>query len=289
MTAAKEPLRAFLRSRRERVRPEAVGLEPGSGPRRVPGLRREEVAALAGVSVDYYTRFEQGRDLNVSEEVVRAVGRALQLEGDELAHLIALARPIARRRPRSASPPQRVRPDVGVLVDALGLPAFVLGRRLDVLATNRLARALLTDFTALPEAERNHARWVFLDPAARERYLDWEAVARDNVAQLRLQAGRHPEDERLTALIGELSVRSGQFAAWWADQAVSSSLHGRKRYHHPVVGELEVSFEALAIADAPDQRLYIYTAAPGSPSEQRLRLLADWTAAPLASDVRTTG
>lgn len=289
MAAAKEPLRAFLRSRRERVRPEAVGLEPGPGPRRVPGLRREEVATLAGVSVDYYTRFEQGRDLNVSEEVVRAVGRALQLEGDELAHLIALARPIARRRPRSAPPPQRVRPDVRVLVDALGLPAFVLGRRLDVLAANRLARALLTDFTALPEAERNHARWVFLDPAARERYLDWEAVARDNVAQLRLQAGRQPEDERLTALIGELTVRSGQFAAWWADQAVSSSLHGRKRYRHPVVGELEVSFEALAIADAPDQRLYIYAAAPGSPSELRLRLLADWTAAPLASDVGTTG
>jgi transcriptional regulator with XRE-family HTH domain len=275
--AAREELRAFLRSRRARVAPADVGLDPGPGPRRVPGLRREELARLAGVSVDYYTRLEQGRDLNVSADVLGAVAAALGLREDERAHLFDLARPTGARRRAGVAPPQRVRPGVRTLLDTVPTPAFVLGRRLDVLATNRMARALLCDFDALPRRERNHARWVFLDPVARERYLDWAAVARDNVATLRMHAGRYPDDPELAALVGELSVRSPEFAAWWADHDVLQRGHGTKRYHHPTVGELVVAYEALPIADAADQTLFVYTAEPGSASERALALLASWT------------
>ncbi len=275
--AAKEELREFLRSRRARLAPEDVGLDGGRGARRVPGLRREELAQLAGVSVDYYTRLEQGRDINVSEDVLRAVADALQLGEDERGYLFDLAQPTRVRRKPSSAPPQRVRAGVRQLLDALQTPAFVTGRRGDILATNHMARALICDFDALPRRERNHARWVFLEPEARERYLDWELVARDCVAALRLEAGRHPDDPDLSALIGELTVKSPEFAAWWADHEVRRLSHGTKRYHHPAVGELTVAFEALPVPDAPEQTLFLYSTEPGSASEQALSLLASWS------------
>ncbi|WP_036725321.1 helix-turn-helix transcriptional regulator [Patulibacter minatonensis] len=274
---ANDELRQFLRTRRGRVDPADVGLPPGDGPRRVPGLRREELARLAGVSVDYYVRLEQGRATGASEDVLDAVARALQLDDDERTHLFDLARPTRTRRKARTARPQRVRPGVLVLLENLPTPAFVLGRRLDVLATNRMARALLCDFDARPVKDRNHARWVFLDPAARELYVDWEAIARDNVANLRMDAGRHPDDPELSALVGELSVKSPEFAGWWADHDVLRRTHGTKRYHHPIVGEMTVGYEALPLPDDPEQTLFVYTVEPRSTSAQAMELLASWT------------
>jgi len=272
----KEELREFLRSRRARIAPEDVGLPAGHGHRRVPGLRREELAMLAGVSVDYYVRLEQGRNASVSASVLDAIARALQLDEHERAHLFDLAKPT--RAPRRPAPrPQRVRPGMRTLLDNLVTPAFVLGRRLDILATNRMARALLCDFDALPPRERNHARWVFLDPAARELYLDWEAVARDNVAVLRMDAGRHPDDPELSELIGELTIKSPDFARWWSDHDVLRQTHGTKRYHHPVVGNLTVAYEALPLPDDAEQTLFVYSVEPGSPSAEALALLGSWS------------
>jgi transcriptional regulator with XRE-family HTH domain len=272
-------LREFLRSRRARITPEDAGLPPRSGIRRVPGLRREEVAQLAGVSVDYYVRLERGRGTNVSEGVLDAVARALCLNDTERGHLFALAKPTrTRRRPM---PPQRVRPGLYRILDTLtGNPALVLGHRSDVLASNRLARALYTDFEALPQRERNMARFVFLDPAARELYVDWERSARGTVASLHLHAGAHPDDPRLAELVGELSLRDGDFRRWWADHDVLNRSHGSKRYRHPLVGELTLDYEALNPTGDPEQTLGLHTAEPGSPSEDALRLLAAWSAPP---------
>jgi transcriptional regulator with XRE-family HTH domain len=282
-TTPKDELREFLRTRRARLRPEDVGLEAGDGHRRVPGLRREELARLAGVSVDYYVRLEQGRNASVSASVLEAIARALQLDEDERAHLFDLARPTRRARRRVAPRVQRVRPGIRLLLDNLPVPAFVTGRRLDVLATNALARALLCDFDALPPGERNHARWIFLDPATRELYDDWEAVARDNVAVLRMEAGRHPDDPELSALIGELTVKSPEFAEWWPRHDVLRRSHGTKRYHHPVVGDLTVSYEALPVPDDPEQTLFVYSVEPGSASADALALLGSWTATATAA------
>lgn len=272
----KEELSEFLRSRRERLRPGDVGLADG-GQRRVPGLRREEVARLAGVSTDYYVRLEQGRNITASEDVLDALSRALRLDEAERAHLRNLAKPRTVRR--RAARPQRVRAEVQRLIDGLATPAFVLGRRLDVLATNRLARALLADFDEMPAAERNHARWVFLDPRARDLYAEWDVVARDNVSVLRLEAGERPGDERLSALVGELSVESPEFARWWADHDVLVRGYGPKRFRHPIVGELEVHYEAMRLTDQ-DQTLFLYSVARGSASEQALMLLDSWSGAP---------
>lgn len=278
----KAELSEFLRSRRDRLRPADVGLAE-RGQRRVPGLRREEIAALAGVSTDYYVRLEQGRDITASEDVLDALARALQLDDAERAHLHHLAKP--RRIRRSAPRPQRVRPGVRLLLDSLPTPAFVLGRRLDVLATNRMARALLVDFDALPATERNHARWVFLDAAARDLYADWETVARDNVAVLRMEAGGRPGDAELSALVGELSVKSPEFARWWADHDVLVRGHGIKGFRHPIVGEIDVRYEAVRLADE-DQTLFIYSVEPGSTSEQALALLDSWSGTPAPEAAR---
>lgn len=266
----------FLRASRAAVSPDDAGLPVGPG-RRVRGLRREEVARLAGVGVDYYTRLEQGRHSSPSETVVEALARALRLDDAGRAHLVDLARPHRRR----ASPPsvQRVRPAVHQLLDSwVDHPAFVLGRRTDVLATNRLARALIADFDAMPVRERNKTRWTILDPAAREAYPDWEVVAAEVVGTLRLDAGRHPDDPRLGELVGELAVKSPEFRGWWADHRVDERTHGSKRMRHPLVGELTIHYEALALPGDDDQTLFVYSTEPSSPSAEALRLLAAWTA-----------
>lgn len=245
----------------------------------MPGLRREEVAQLAGVSVDYYVRLERGRKVNVSEAVLDAVARALQLTGDERGYLFAVARP-ARTRPRPL-PPQRVRPGLYRVLETLTeVPALVVGRRTDVLAANRLARALYTDFDALPRRERNMTRFIFLDKAARTLYDDWEGTARTSVAALHLYAGQHPHDPQLAELVGELSVRDADFRAWWADHDIQRRVYGTKHFHHPLVGDLSLGYEALSVTGDSDQTLGIYTVEPGTPSEQALRLLASWTSEP---------
>lgn len=275
----KEDLREFLRSRRARLQPEDVGIRPSAGARRVAGLRREELAHLAGVSVDYYVRLEQGRSLNPSEEVLDAISRALQLGDAERAHLFDLAKPsAARRRPAR---PQRVRPGVLQLMDSLvHQAAFVLGRRMDVLASNRLAKALLTDFEALPARERNMIRWMFYDETTRVLYPEWEKIASELVGVLRVDAGRHPDDPQLSELVGDLAVRSDDFRRWWAAHPVGERNFGSKRFHHPVVGDLTVDFEALALTGDPDQTLFIYTAEPGSASHDALKLLSSWSGVP---------
>lgn len=273
-------LAEFLRTRRARLRPEDVGLRPfGSERRRVPGLRREELAQLAGVSVDYYVRLEQGRTHNVSEDVLAAVARALRLNDTEFTHLRNLARPSRSRRP--AARPERVRPGLRRLLEMCeGVPAYVIGRRGDVLAWNRLAAAVFTDFGALAPAERNWARMVFLNEDVRGIFADWTAKGRETVAYLRWQAGSYPDDPEMAALVGELSVKSEHFRRWWADHNVKEKDFGRKVLRHPLVGELALDYESLRPAGEPDQMLITYTAAAGSPSEDALRLLGSWNARP---------
>jgi transcriptional regulator with XRE-family HTH domain len=269
-------LQEFLRIRRAKITPEEAGLPSQPGTRRVPGLRREEVAQLAGVSVDYYVRLERGRHTNVSEAVLDALARALRLNDLERAHLFQIARP-SRARPRPL-PPQRVRPGLRLMLDTLtDVPVLVLGRRLDVLAGNHLAQALYTDFDALPARCRNMAWLIFLDEQVRTLHADWERDARGTVASLRLYAGRHPHDPALAELVGELSLRDPDFRRWWADHDVFQRTHGTKRYHHAVVGDLVLGYEAFTAKDDPDQTLGVYTAEPGSPSADRLKLLASWS------------
>ncbi|MCB5911821.1 helix-turn-helix transcriptional regulator [Streptomyces pinistramenti] len=269
-------LSEFLRSRRARLRPQDVGL-PDHGRRRVPGLRREELAQLAGVSVAYYIRLEQGRGRNVSFAVLDAIGNALRLTGAERDHLAQLARPVARRV-RPAGRPQRVRPALQQLIDTMeAVPAYVIGRRLDIIGWNRLACALLGDLPALPRKECNLAWHVFLDPAAGDLYENWEAKAADVVGFLRRDAGRNPDDPELASLIGELSVKSGDFRRLWAAHDVQDKGFGVKVLNHPLVGRLTLAYETLALPADPDQQLITYHAEPGSSSAQSLRLLASWT------------
>ncbi|MFE2067430.1 helix-turn-helix transcriptional regulator [Streptomyces sp. NPDC059467] len=273
-------LGGFLRSRRARLRPESAGVAFGPGARRVPGLRREEVARLAGVSTDYYARLEQGRHPHVSETVLEAVAGALRLDDTERGHLFELARPrpAGPDRHRPARVP-RVRPAVHQMLDVLNdvSPALVLDHRTDVLGANHLARQLITDFDTLPHRDRNLARFVLLDPAARDLYQDWGQVAETFVASLRLAAGRHPDDRLLGELVGELSIKVPEFSTWWAGHRVDQCAHGTQRLVHPVVGELTLSYETLALPAEPDQGIVLYTTEPGSASAETLRLLASWT------------
>ncbi|MGW2841505.1 helix-turn-helix transcriptional regulator [Streptomyces sp. NPDC001493] len=279
----------FLRSCRARLDPAAVGM-PRTARRRVPGLRREELAQLAGVSVDYYTRLEQGRSRTASPQILESLATALRLDHTEHAHLFDLAnrRPAQPRRSTPSSA-ERVSPAVHQLLttlDAAYCPAFVLGRRTDVVASNSLSRALIADFDAMPANERNQSRFLFLDPAARDLYADWEAVAADTAAMLRMDAGRHPEDPKLGELVGELAVRSEHFSSYWAERRVHERTEGTKSYHHPVVGDLTVTYQALALPGDSDQTLFIYSTEPGSSSETALRLLATWSTEPLPDQVR---
>ena len=281
----------FLTSRRAKVTPDQAGL-PTYGPRRVPGLRREEVASLAGVSVEYYKRLERGNASGVSESVLEALAQALQLDDAERAHLFDLARfqrseseeksrtanPIAPRRRRPVQ--QRVRPVVHRILDSITTPAIVRNSRVDYLAANPLGRALYAPLFESREQPANSARFTFLDPAAQDFYVDWERVAKDLVAHLRSEAGRHPHDRGLSDLIGELSVRSAEFRTWWAAHNVRYHQTGTKRLHHPIVGDLELSYEVMELPADAGVTISVYSAEPGSRSQEALDLLASWASTP---------
>ncbi|MCD7438788.1 helix-turn-helix transcriptional regulator [Streptomyces lincolnensis] len=270
-------LSEFLRTRRARLRPEDVGLPDIGRHRRVPGLRREELAQLAGVSVAYYTRLEQGNGRNVSAEVLDSIARALRLTDAEHAHLTHLAKPKQHKK-KQAARTEQVRGAVRQLLDSIEVPAYVTGRRTDILAWNRMAAALFGDWAELPAQERNWARLVFLRPEYRELFRPWEQKATDIVAYLRMDAGCHPDDPRLSALVGELSVRSEEFRRLWATHDVKEKNYGVKHVHHPLVGELTLHFEAFPLSDGTEQILMTYHAEPGSPTAEALRLLASWGA-----------
>ena len=291
MTAMDGELGDFLRSRRARIQPEEVGL-PSHGRRRVPGLRREEVAQLAGVSVDYYIRLEQGRGPGgpsrtksggVSDSVLDAIARVLHLDETEHAYLHAVARP-RRQAVRPTTP--RVRPGVRLLLDSMDrTPAFVLDRHMTVLAWNTLADAVF-GYSGTPPKARNIPRHVFLDPASHDLYPEWQAVAAQCVAHLRVQAGHHLEDGRLTSLVGELALKSEDFRRLWADHQVKACAYGVKRVRHPVAGLLTLPYETLTVpADPadPDQSLLVYTPEPGSETAERLALLGSWKATTAAT------
>jgi transcriptional regulator with XRE-family HTH domain len=287
-------IREFLATRRARITPEQAGLLPGGGRRRVPGLRREEVAVLAGVSTDWYTRLEKGHIAGVSEDVLEAVARALQLDEAERTHLFNLARAAARpaRTPQRRSRP-RIAPRVQWMLDSMtGSAAFVANGRLDILATNALGWALHAPLFEGPRRPANFARFQFLDPQAHDFYADWELAATTTVALLRAEAGRRPHDTQLRELVGELSTVSEEFRTRWAAHDVRIHHNGVKQFHHPVVGALELGYHTfdLPAEDAADLRMTIYTAEPGTPSDDALRLLASWAAthtAPTTSDAAT--
>jgi transcriptional regulator with XRE-family HTH domain len=273
----------FLTSRRERVTPEQVGL-PTYGPRRVKGLRREEVASLAGVSVEYYKRLERGNVSGVSELVLEALARALQLDDAERSHLFDLSRaanPIVPKRPRVVK--TRIRPVVQRILDQITAPATVRNARLDYVGANALGRALYAPLFESAEQPANSARFTFLDPAAADFYPEWERLASELVAHLRSQAGRNPYDRPLSDLIGELSTRSDDFRVRWAAHNVRFHRTGAKRIHHPLVGELELSYETMELSADDGLSIAIFTAEPDSASQQGLDLLASWTATPDAA------
>jgi transcriptional regulator with XRE-family HTH domain len=283
----RKDLREFLATRRARITPQQAGLPTYGGHRRVKGLRREELALLAGVSVEYYTRLERGNAHGVSDSVLEALVRALQLDEAERSHLYDLTRAArATARSRRRPPQQRVRPGVRRLLDAMtGVPAFVQNGRLDVLAANPLARALYADLFpgAAPDGGArapNHARYTFLDPRAAEFYPDWNRAAADGVSLLRAEVGRSPDDRELTELIGELATRSERFSALWATHDVRWHTTGTKRFHHPVAGDLCLAYEGLELPADPGQTLVTFTAEPGSPSEEALTFLAGWATPP---------
>lgn len=291
--------REFLTTRRARITPERANLAAYGGNRRVPGLRREEVAMLAGVSIDYYTRMERGNLTGVSEEVLESLAEALQLDEAERGHLLDLARAAnasgaARSRPRRAPAPV-LRPAVQRVVDALDAPAFVRNGRLDVLHANLLGRALYAPLydsaTHVPGQPVNTARFQFLDPGAARDFWGAKAdrMAHDAVAILRAEAGRNPYDKHLTELVGELSTRSEDFRRLWASHDVRYHRSGTKVFHHPAVGMLELDYEALVLPADPGLQLNVYSAVPGSPSDDGLKLLASWAATTLAAEpVATT-
>lgn len=269
-------LSEFLRTRRARLKPEDVGLPVFGRHRRVPGLRREELAQLAGVSVAYYTRLEQGNGRNVSAEVLDAIARALRLTDAEHAHLTHLAKPKQHKR-KPSSRPQQVRVALRQLVETIdGIPAYVVGRRSEVLVWNRMTAAVFGDWSELPPQDRNWARMVFLKPEYRDLFVDWEDKASDIVGALRMDAGCHPDDPRLSALVGELSVKSEDFRRLWAAHDVKEKSYGVKLLRHPLVGELTLSFETFRLPDDGEQSMITYHAEPGSPSAEALRLLASW-------------
>ncbi|MFC4013371.1 helix-turn-helix transcriptional regulator [Nonomuraea purpurea] len=284
----RDEIRDFLASRRARITPQQVGLAPGVR-RRVPGLRREEVAVLAGVSTDWYTRLEKGHISGVSTDVLNAVARALQLDDAERAHLFDLAR-AADARPRR--PVRKVRPGLQRMLDAMtDAPAIIRNGRMDIVAANRLGRAMYWPVfhASLSSADQgqarsrpaNIARFQFLDPAGPGFFPDWDSAADVTVALLRTEAGRDPYNKELTQLIGELSTRSDDFRGRWAQHNVRLHHTGTKTFHHPAIGDLTLDYESMDLHADPGLNLTVYTAAPGTPSCDALRLLASWAATTL--------
>jgi transcriptional regulator with XRE-family HTH domain len=278
----------YLRARRALVSPADVGLPP-TGRRRVPGLRREEVAELVGLSTDYYVRLEQGRADRPSDEVLDALSRALRLGSAERAHLYDLARP-PRRAGATAAATGRgdvLRSALRQVVEAIPTaPAVIMNDRNDVLAWNRLAAALIADFPNLVARERNMARRIFLDPDARQIHLDWDEAARTTVGILRMAAGRQPHDPELVHLVGELSLGSETFRKLWASHHVHEKTHGPKRFRHPTVGDVTLNYETFQVPGAAHHLLVIYTAPPGSPAEEALNFLGSFIASAPAPPVR---
>jgi len=276
----KAEVREFLITRRARLSPEDAGLPAYGGKRRVSGLRREEVAMLAGVSVDYYIRLERGNLAGASESVLANIARALHLDEAEHEHLFDLARranagPIPRRRP--AEP--RVRSSIRQVLDTISeAPAWVRNARHDMLAANRLALALHAPMLTDPKRPANSARFMFLDPAAKQFWCDWERAADDTAAFLRAEAAQNPYDKSLSDLIGELSTRSEDFRQRWAKHNVRFHRTGTKKIHHPVVGDLDMGFQAMEFPSDPGLVLLVYTAEPGTPTADALKVLASWAA-----------
>jgi transcriptional regulator with XRE-family HTH domain len=274
-------IREFLSSRRARITPEQAGLPAYGGNRRVKGLRREEVAMLAGVSVDYYVRMERGSLAGASESVLEALAHALKLDEAERTHLFALARESGARgssRPKRTAPAS-VRPAIQQVLDAMiDAPAWVRNGRHDIVAMNQLARALYSPVLADPRRPANTTRFVYLDPAAEEFFVDYQRIANDAAAMLRLEAGRNPHDKALIELVGELSTRSELFRSRWASHDVQFHRSGQKRLRHPIVGQLDLSFESMEVSSAPGLQLNVYTASADTPTADALKLLASWAA-----------
>ncbi|MEV5147552.1 helix-turn-helix transcriptional regulator [Streptomyces sp. NPDC052727] len=267
---------SFLKSRRDRITPEQAGL-PVYGQRRVPGLRRGEVALLAGVSVEYYTRLERGNLAGVSDSVLDAVAKALRLDATERDHLHALARAAntGPSRVRCRTTQARVRPSALRIIEGLhDQPAYVRNNRMDILAANALARALLQEM--FEQEPVNACRFAFIDPRATRFYPDWERVARDAVGVLRVEAAKNPYDRELQNLIGELCTRSDAFRTLWGAHAVHVYADGTKRFHHPVVGEMELVHESLSLPGDDGLSITVHSAEPGTPSADALKLLASW-------------
>jgi transcriptional regulator with XRE-family HTH domain len=271
-------LGAFLRARRSELSPSDVDLPEGGAQRRVAGLRREEVAQLAAISTDYYTRLEQGR-IHPSAPVLASLARVLGLDDDQRTYLYELAgtHTAAATKSRRRAP-QKVKPYLQRVLDHIDAPAIVMTPTHDILAWNRLAAALMVDFGEIPERERNFMRLLFTDPRLRSLYPDWQGLARAVVSYMRMEAARKPDDPRLAELVGDLSIRDEQFRQWWAGTHVAVKRRGTRAYNHPVVGEITLDWDALTSDAEPDQQLVVYTAEPGSGSEQALRELAAWAA-----------
>ncbi|MFJ3672549.1 helix-turn-helix domain-containing protein [Streptomyces sp. NPDC090106] len=266
----------FLRARRAQLDPGECGLPGTDSARRVAGLRREEAAQLAAISVDYYTRLEQGR-VRASASVLATLARALRLDDDQESYLYEVAGRTDDRPRRTRPPVQQVRPAMRRLLAQLTeTPALVLGRRLDVLAWNPAAVALYTDFATIPDDRRNYLRLMFTDPVVRAMHLEWEHDARDAVAALRMEAGADPDDPELVRLAGELSAQDADFRVWWGEHRVNSATYGTKHYRHPLVGDLTLDCDTWSGSDDSGQRLMVLTAETGSPSHDALRILTSW-------------
>jgi transcriptional regulator with XRE-family HTH domain len=272
-----DELGAFLKARRGQLSPRDVGLPDAGARRKVAGLRREEVAQLAAISVDYYTRLEQGR-VQASAPVLATLSRALRLDNDQQAYLYSIAGK-TDARPRRRRAVQQVRPAMRRLLEQLTqTPAIVLGRRMDILAWNPMAAALYIDFGQVPAARRNYVRLLFSDPVIRGMHRQWEHDARDAVAALRMEGANDPGDPDLARLVGELSVADPSFRTWWAERWVNSASYGTKHYRHAAVGDLTLDCDTWHSPDGSGQRLMVLTAEPGTSSHDALRILASWNA-----------
>jgi transcriptional regulator with XRE-family HTH domain len=292
MTEQQPELGRFLRARRAGVSPTDLGLPPGAGLRRTPGLRREELAALAGVSIDYYIRLERGKEKRPSPAVVDALGRALRLDAEELAYLRELAAQSARGASQAAprpTPSRTVRPTLLRMLEAVRpSPAYLIGRTNDVLAANPGGLLLLPGMADWPARQRNTIRYTFLHPEARDLWPDWETKAKACVAHLRAVAGADPDAPDLAAIVGELVVKSPEFSRMWERYDVRRTGYGQKTFRHPEVGEMTLSHEVLEVLRADSQRVVVYSAEPGTPDHDAMTLLDMKGAELVASRGQTT-